>query len=239
MLIDVLTIFPGMFEPVMNETLIKRAQAKGLLKVNVHDLRAYSDDSHRKVDAPPYGGGQGMVFSPQPVFKAVESLLGYPVYPAAGKDPAKRIILFSPQGRQMNQKMLRQYLAYERLILIAPRYEGIDERVRRYCAEEEISLGDYILSGAELAGMVFIDCLTRLIPGVVSSPDSIVQESFENGLLDYPVYTRPQDFRGLKVPDELMSGDHKKIEEWRKRKAEEITRCQRPDLWEKYDKRGL
>lgn len=234
MIIDVITIFPEMFLPVINESIIKIAQQKGLLKINLYDLRQYSDDPHKKIDAPAYGGG-GMVFRVEPIFKAVETILGYKIYPKKKSDPKKHIILFGPQGNLLNQKMLRKFLNYERLLLIAPRYEGVDERVRKYLIDEEISIGDYILSGAELAAMVFIDCLSRLIPGVVSSSKSIKEESFEDGLLDYPSYTRPQNFRGLKVPEVLLSGNHKKIEEWRKKKAIEITKKKRPDLLEKFD----
>jgi tRNA (guanine37-N1)-methyltransferase len=177
MIIDVITIFPKMFTPVIGESIIKRAQSKGLLKINIHNLRDYTLDAHKKVDAPAYGG-QGMVFSPQPMFKAVEEILGYKIYPKEKNDRNKRIILFSPQGKTLNQKLIKNYLRYERLILLAPRYEGVDERVTNYLAEEEISVGDYILSGAELAGMVFIDCLTRLIPGVVSYKESVKNERF-------------------------------------------------------------
>jgi len=229
MLIDVITIFPKMFAPVLGEALIKRARNKGLVKIDVHDLRAYSDDPHNKVDAPSYGGG-GMVFKPQPLFAAVEAVLGRKAYPGRAKDKFTRVILFSPQGKPLCQKMLRKYLKYERLVLLAPRYEGVDERVRKRLADEELSIGDYILSGGELAAMVFIDCLTRLIPGVVSDAASVARESFEQGLLDFPHYTRPDIFRGLKVPEVLRSGNHADIEAWRKSKALEATRKKRPDL---------
>jgi tRNA (guanine37-N1)-methyltransferase len=231
MIIDVITIFPKMFSPVIGESIIKRAVNKGLIKINIHDLRGYSRDPHKKIDAPAYGGG-GMVFKPEPVFSAVESILGYKVYPKKKKDRNKRIILFSPQGKTLNQKMVSKFLNYERLILLSPRYEGIDERAVKYLAEEEISMGDYILSGAELAAMVFIDCLTRLIPGVVSDKESIKRESFEGGLLDFPSYTRPENFRGIKVPKVLLSGNHASIKTWRKEKAIEATRKKRPDLLE-------
>jgi tRNA (guanine37-N1)-methyltransferase len=223
MIIDVITIFPKMFSPVIGESIIKRAQNKGLLKIKVHDLRDYSDDPHKKVDAPSYGGG-GMVFKPKPCFKAVKSIV---------RDRPCRacpVILFSPKGKALNQKMMKRFLNYERLVLIAPRYEGVDERIRKYLVDEEISLGDYVLSGGELAAMIFIDCLSRLIPGVVSNKESIKNESFENSLLDFPHYTRPDNFQGLKVPKVLLSGNHKLIKEWRKKKAIEITKKRRPDL---------
>ncbi len=229
MIIDIITIFPEMFAPVINESIIKRAQTKGLLKINIHDLRKYTDDPHKKVDAPGYGGG-GMVFRPEPFFKATESILGYKIYPPEKKDKNKRIILLSPQGKTLKQATAKKFLNYERLILLAPRYEGVDERVARYLAEEEVSVGDYVLSGAELAAMLFVDCVTRLIPGVVSDKESIKRESFENKLLDYPSYTRPEDFRGLKVPEVLLSGNHGKIDKWREEKALEATKKKRPDL---------
>ncbi|UCG35039.1 MAG: tRNA (guanosine(37)-N1)-methyltransferase TrmD [Candidatus Omnitrophota bacterium] len=232
MIIDVITIFPKMFSPVVGESIIKRAQSKGLVKINLHDLRDYTRDPHQKIDASSYGGG-GMVFGPQPLFSAVEAVLGYKVYPPQKKDPQKRIVLFSPQGKKLDQKRVKKFLRFERLVLLAPRYEGVDERVVRYLAEEEVSIGDYVLSGAELAAMVFIDSVVRLIPGVVSDQESVKKESFENNLLDYPHYTRPENFRGLKVPKVLLSGDHKKIEEWRQKRALENTKRKRPDLLKK------
>jgi tRNA (guanine37-N1)-methyltransferase len=235
MIIDVITIFPRMFTPVINESIIKRAQKKGLVTIALHDLRSYTTDRHKKVDFYSYGAG-GMVFRCEPIFSAVEKILGYKVYPQKKKDPTKRIILFTPQGKKLNQARVKKLLRYKRLILIAPRYEGVDERVRKFLAEEEISIGDYILSGAELASMVFIDSLVRLIPGAVSSKESIERESFEQNLLDFPHYTKPRDFRGLKVPTILLSGDHKKIEAWRVAKAKEFTKARRPDMWRSFCK---
>lgn len=229
MIIDVVTIFPKMFSPVIGESIIKRAQKKGLVKINIYDLRDYASFPHKKVDASSYGGG-GMVFRTEPLFESIEAILGYKIYPKRAKDKAKRIILFTPKGKALTQKRVRKFLNYERLILVAPRYEGVDERVRECLIDEEISIGDYILSGAELAAMVFIDCLARLIPGVVSDKESLKNESFENFRLDFPHYTRPPDFRGLKVPPVLLSGNHKEIEEWRRKKSLEITEKQRPDL---------
>lgn len=229
MIIDVVSIFPKMFSPVLGESMIKRARDKGLVKINIHNLRDFAPKPHRKVDDASYGGG-GMVFKPEPLFAAVESILGYKVYPKKKSDKSKRIILLSPQGAALNQARVKKFLNFERLILIAARYEGVDERIRKNLAEEEISLGDYILSGGELASMVFIDCLCRLIPGVVSNKESIKNESFEGKGLDFPHYTKPADFRGLEVPEVLLSGDHRKIEEWRKNKALEATKKTRPDL---------
>ncbi len=236
MIIDVITIFPKMFSPVLGESIIKRAQEKGLVKIRVHNLRDYSSVPHKKVDAPSFGGGPGMVLRPEPVFNAVESILGYKVYPSQKKNDKKKVVFFTPQGKILTQKVARRFLKYEQLVLIAGRYEGIDERIRKYLVDEEISLGDYILSGGELAAMVFIDVLARLVPGVLSSSESTARESFENGLLDYPHYTRPREFRGLKVPSVLLSGDHKKIEAWRRKKAYQITKKRRPDILKKNTK---
>lgn len=232
MIIDIITIFPKMFASVLSESIIKRAQNKGLVRINIHDLRDYCLDSHKKVDSPSYGGG-GMVFSPQPLFSAAEKILGYNLYPKTKKDKSKRVVLFSPTGKTLTQKSVKKFFKYERLLLIAPRYEGVDNRVTKYLAEEEISIGDYVLSGGELPAMVFIDCLVRLIPGVVSDNESVKKESFENSCLDFPHYTRPYEFRGLKVPSVLLSGNHKAIEMWRKNKSFEITKKRRPDLFNK------
>jgi tRNA (guanine37-N1)-methyltransferase len=219
-----------MFAPVIEESIIKRAQNKGLVKINIHDLRDHSlDKKHKKIDDVSYGGG-GMLFKPEPLFAAVESILGYRAYPEKKVDKAKRIILLGPRGKTLDQKTIGRFLNYERLVLISARYEGADERVGKYLAEEEISIGDYILSGGELAAMVLIDSLARLIPGVVSDRESVKNESFENNLLDFPHWTRPENFRGLKVPRILLSGDHAKIKEWRKKKAWEATKKYRPDL---------
>ncbi|MFH1875302.1 MAG: tRNA (guanosine(37)-N1)-methyltransferase TrmD [Candidatus Omnitrophota bacterium] len=232
MIIDIITIFPEMFSPILGESIIKRAQDKGLVRINCHDLRDYSDDSHKKIDAPAYGGG-GMVFCPAPLFTAVETILGRSAQQQSSPMKATRVILFGPQGKKLDQAMIKKFLTFERLILLAPRYEGVDERVRTHLVDEEISIGDYVLSGAELAAMVFIDCLVRRIPGVVSDASSVLQESFEDNLLDFPAYTRPEDFRGLKVPSVLLSGDHGAIQAWRKKQALEITKAKRPDLLER------
>ena len=230
MIIDVVTIFPKMFDPVLGESMIKRAQDKGLVKINIHNLRNFASKPHRKVDDSSYGGGGGMVFKPEPLFGAVESILGYKVYPKRRADKNKRIILLTPQGKTLSQKRIKKFLNFERLILLAPRYEGVDQRIRKNLVEEEISLGDYILSGGELASMVFIDCLCRLIPGVVSDKESIKRESFEGKGLDFPHYTKPADFRGLEVPEVLLSGNHRRVEVWRERQALEATKKRRPDL---------
>lgn len=232
MFIDVITIFPKMFSPVIDESIIKRAQEKGLVKINIHNLRDYSKDAHKSVDGSPYGGGGGMVFHPEPFFLAVEAITKS-AYLDIKKDKKTRIVLFSPRGKTLTQGIAKKFLQYERVILLSPRYEGVDERVSENLIDEEISIGDYVLSGGELPAMVFIDSIVRLIPGVVSQKDSIINESFENNLIDFPHYTRPENFRDLKVPQVLLSGNHKKIKEWRKKKARELTKKYRPDLLKK------
>jgi len=229
MIIDIVTIFPEMFWPVLGESIIKRACNKGLVKINVCDLRKYSDDPHQKVDDASYGGG-GMVFRPAPVFAAVEDLLGVKEYTKGCAGKNTRVVLLSPAGEILTQSSVRKFLNCERLVLLAPRYEGVDQRVREFLADEELSVGDYVLSGGELPAMVLVDCVVRLIPGVVSDADSVKRESFENGKLDFPHYTRPEDFRGMKVPKVLLSGNHADIEKWRLSKALEETRNRRPDL---------
>ena len=233
MIFDVVTIFPNMFAPVICESIIKRAVNKGLVKINIHDLRQWAYDKHKSVDDTSYGSGCGMVFKPEPLFAAVEGLLGYKKYPVEKKDKNIRVVLMGPQGKTLTQASVKRFLKYERLIILAPRYEGVDERVREHLVDEEVSIGDYVLSGGELPAMVFIDTLVRLIPGVVSDQDSVKNESFENGLLDFPHYTKPAEFRGLQVPAILMSGHHAKVEEWRKKKALELTKKLRPDILKK------
>ena len=227
MRIDVITIFPGMFAPVLNESIIKRAQQKGKVKICVHDLRDYSRDKHRKVDDHPYGGGAGMLMRPEPIFSAVEAIA------AKVKIKRPRVVLLCPKGRKLEQKVARRLAGYKHLILVCGHYEGIDERVRRSLADEEISIGDYVLTGGELAAMVLLDCVVRLLPGVLGDKNSLNFESFEGNLLEYPQYTRPAVFRRLKPPKVLFSGDHGKIEEWKRREALKITRRRRPDLLRK------
>jgi len=224
MRIDILTIFPGMFAPVLNESIIKRAQEKGKVKIFIHDLRDYTGDRHRKVDDRPFGGGSGMLMTPQPIFDAVKKIKA-----KSAKRKAK-VVLMCPQGKKLNQGVVKKLGKFKHLILICGHYEGIDERVRINLADEEISIGDYVLTGGELPAMVLVDSLVRLIPGVLGDKFSLNFESFEGNLLEYPHYTRPADFRGMKVPKVLLSGDHKKIAIWRKLEALKRTRQRRPDL---------
>ena len=220
MRIDIITIFPEMFEPVLNASMMKRAQNKGKVKIFVHDLRDYTRDKHRKVDDRPFGGGSGMVLSLEPLFRAVKAL----------KKKKTRVILLCPQGKKFNQKAAGKLSRYDHLILICGHYEGVDERVRLYLADEDISIGDYVLTGGELAAMVLVDAVVRLLPGVSGDKNSLNFESFEGNLLEYPQYTRPSVLRGMRVPALLLTGDHGKIEAWRRKEAVKRTRRNRPDL---------
>jgi len=227
MRIDIITIFPGMFAPVLNESMVKRAQEKGRVKIHIHDLRDYSKDKHSKVDDRPFGGGSGMVMGPEPIFAAVRSIR------SAARNKKAKVILLCPQGQSFNQKKARELSKCSQLILICGHYEGVDERVKIHLADEDISIGDYVLTGGELPAMVLVDSVVRLIPGVLGDKNSLNFESFEGNLLEYPQYTRPADFRGMKVPALLLSGDHKKIAEWRKLEAVKKTKKRRPDLLKK------
>ncbi len=224
MRIDIVTIFPGMFEPVLNESIIKRAQNKGKVKIHVHNLRDYSCDKHKKVDDRPFGGGSGMVMGPMPIFNAVGHIK------SKAKSKRVKVVLLCPQGERLNQKIAKKLAKYRHLILICGHYEGVDERVRKSLVDEEISIGDYVLTGGELPAMVLIDSVVRLVPGVLGDKNSLNFESFEGNLLEYPHYTRPADFRDMHVPEVLLSGDHKKIESWRKEQALKRTKQRRPDL---------
>ena len=234
MKIDIITIFPKMFAPVLNESIIKRAQGKGLVKIQVHDLRDYSQNKHRKIDDRPFGGGPGMVFRPEPVFRAVESIKSSKrkaVFSSeAFKVQSSKVILLTPQGKRLDHNLAKNFSRYKHLILICGHYEGIDERVCQKLVTDEVSIGDYVLTCGELPAMVLVDSVVRLIPKVLGKDESTHFESFSKGLLEYPQYTRPAIFRRLRVPKILLSGNHKLIAKWRKRKALEITKKKRPDL---------
>ncbi len=235
MRIDILTIFPKMFAPVLGESIVKRAQAKGKVEIFIHDLRDYTADKHRKVDDRPFGGGSGMVMRPEPIFRAIEWITKNEKRKTENcnsklKTGKPKIILLTPQGKTLTQKLAKKISKYNHLILICGHYEGVDERVRQRLVDEEISIGDYVLTGGELPAMVLVDSLVRLIPGVLGDKNSLNFESFEGNLLEYSHYTRPATFRGMKVPEILLSGDHKKIEKWRKQEALLKTKKRRPDL---------
>ena len=216
-----------MFDAVLGESIIKRARRKGLVSIKVHDIRDYTDNKHRKIDDKPFGGGPGMVLKIEPIYKAIKHILGKE---PANKKRGVRVIFLTPQGKKYNQETARRLSKFKRLILVCGHYEGLDERARKALVDEEISIGDYVLTCGELPGMVIIDSIVRLIPGVLGHEQSNISESFENGLLDYPQYTRPAVFKNLKVPKVLLSGDHKKIEKWRTDQAYKRTRERRPDL---------
>jgi len=227
MRIDVLTIFPGMFDAVLNESIIKRAQKKQKVIIKMHNLRDYTNDRHRTVDDKPFGGGPGMILKLEPIYKAIHHILGKNV---AEKRKDSKVILLSPQGRKFDQQIAKRLARFKRLLLICGHYEGVDERVRNLFVDYEISIGDYILTCGELPAMVLIDAIVRLIPGVLGSRESKFRESFENNLLEYPQYTRPAVFCGMKVPNVLLSGNHKRIETWRAQQSLERTKKRRPDM---------
>jgi len=224
--VDVLTIFPGMFAPVLDASILKRAQTAGKLSIGIHDIRDYTTDKHRKVDDRPYGGGSGMVMTPQPIFSCLEAVRKRVRVRAS----QRKVILLSPRGRKLTQRLCGRLAKIKHLVLICGRYEGVDERVARYGIDEELSIGDYVLTGGELPAMVLIDAVARLIPGVLGNETSAASETFEGGLLEYPQYTRPPVFKGKRVPAVLQSGDHKKIAAWRKKESVRLTRKRRPDL---------
>lgn len=223
MRIDILTLFPKMFEGVLEESIIKRARKSGKADIRVHNLRDWTDDKHKKVDDKPFGGGPGMVIKPQPLFDSVRDL----------KTRSARVVLMTPQGKRLDQQVAGKMSGYKHIIIVCGHYEGIDERFRKKLVTDEISLGDFVLTGGEIPAMALVDSLVRLVPGVVGDKDSLEFESFASGLLEYPQYTRPAEFRGLKVPEVLLSGDHNKIDEWRREMAMKRTRSRRPDMYKK------
>lgn len=227
MKIDVLSLFPEMFSGVFGESILKKAQEKMAVQYNVVNFREFADNKHGQVDDYPYGGGAGMVLKPQPIFDAVESLSN-----AAEDEKKPRVILLCPQGEKYNQKKAEELAEEDHLIFVCGHYEGYDERIREHVVTDEISIGDFVLTGGELGAMVVIDSVVRLLPGVLGNEDSPVLDSFSSGFLEHPHYTRPSDFRGMKVPAELISGNHKLIEEWRERESLRRTHNRRPDLLE-------
>ncbi|MFL8935812.1 tRNA (guanosine(37)-N1)-methyltransferase TrmD [Rossellomorea oryzaecorticis] len=225
MKIDVLSLFPAMFEGIFGESILKKANEKQAVTYNVVNFRGFADNKHGQVDDYPYGGGAGMVLKPQPIFDAVESLKNE-------NESKPRVILMCPQGERYTQSKAEELAKEEHLIFICGHYEGYDERIREHVVTDEISIGDYVLTGGELGAMVVIDSVVRLLPGVLGNEDSPVKDSFSSGLLEHPHYTRPADFRGMKVPPELISGNHRLIEEWREKESLRRTFERRPDLLE-------
>lgn len=224
MRIDILTIFPSLFDSFLGESLLAKAIEKKIVDCRVHDLRNWSKDKHRNVDDSPFGGGAGMVMTPQPIADALEEI---------SKQGKTKKILLSPRGKPFTQEKARELASLDRITLVCGRYEGVDERIARHYVDEEISIGDFILSGGEVAAMALVESIFRLLPGAIGKEESLVCESFEENLLEYPHYTRPEDFRGKRVPKILLSGHHEKIKKWRREKSLEVTRAVRPDLLQK------
>jgi tRNA (guanine37-N1)-methyltransferase len=222
--IDMITIFPAMLEAPLGDGIVRRARDAGLASLRVHDLREYSDDKHRSVDDSPFGGGPGMVMKPEPFARALESVL------PEGPGPGRAVVLLSPRGARFDQRAAERYASLDRLVLLCGRYEGVDERVRETLATEELSLGDFVLTGGEVAALAVAEATVRLLPGALGHEDSARGDSFASGLLDFPHYTRPAVWRGSAVPEALLSGDHGRIARWRRRAALEATRERRPDL---------
>ena len=223
MRIDVVTIFPRMVEAPLGDGIVQRARAAGLVDLRVHDLREHADDRHRSVDDAPFGGGPGMVMKPEPFARQLQAL-------DAGRRDGEAIVLLSPRGRRFDQQTARRYARLERLVLLCGRYEGIDERVAQELASEELSLGDFVLTGGETAALAVVEATVRLLPGALGDEGSAETDSFEGGLLDWPHYTRPAEWRGVAAPEALLSGDHGRIRRWRRKQALHATRERRPDL---------
>jgi len=224
---EVFTLLPEVFPPYLESSILQRARQNGLIDVRLHNIRDWARDKHHTTDDTPYGGGGGMVMKPEPLFEAVESILG----PLSGSP----VILLSPQGRVFSQAIARALSAHERIALVCGRYEGVDERIRQRLVTDEISIGDYVLTGGELPALILIDAVTRLLPGALGDPTGAQDDSHAGSLLEYPHYTRPPEFRGERVPDILLSGDHAKIEKWRREQSLLRTLERRPDLLEKAD----
>jgi tRNA (guanine37-N1)-methyltransferase len=228
MKIDVLTLFPEMFDGVFGHSILKKAAENEAVEYNVVNFRDYADNKHKTVDDYPYGGGAGMVLKPQPIFDAVDDLRGH-------GETAPRVILLCPQGERYTQRKAEELAELEHLIFVCGHYEGYDERIREHVVTDEISIGDFVLTGGELGAMVVIDSVVRLLPGVLGNEESHMKDSFSTGFLEHPHYTRPAEFRGIKVPDVLMSGNHRLIEEWRAKESLRRTYLRRPDLLEEAD----
>ncbi len=224
MRIDIVSLFPEMFAGPFGHSIIKRAQEANLLSINITNPRDFAFDKHRIVDDYPFGGGSGMVMKPEPLFRAVDSIID------STRIEARRIILMCPSGSRLDQQKTKQLAGYEQLILLCGHYEGVDERVRQHLADELISIGDYVLTGGELPAMVVVDAVARMIAGVLGASDAAEHDSFYNGLLEYPQYTRPREYEGLEVPEILLSGDHAKIARWRRKQSLKLTLERRPDL---------
>jgi len=227
MKIDVLTLFPGMFSGPLDESIVKRAREAGLLKLGIHNLRDWTHDRHKTVDDRPFGGGPGMLLKPEPIFEAVEKLA----------NEQTKVVLLCPQGRKFDQSIARELAQQEHVLLVCGSYEGFDERIREALADDELSIGDFVLTNGALPAMVVVDAVTRLLPGVLGDDESSRDESFSHGKLEYPQYTRPAEFRGMKVPEVLLSGNHAEIAKWREQQSQVRTVARRPDLMQLGDQK--
>lgn len=231
---EVFTLLPEVFPAYLDTSIIKRARERGLIQVNIHNIREYTHDKHHTTDDMPYGGGGGMVMKPEPVFEAIESVLGQEALPTSPEAKTNvPVILLTPQGRVFNQSIAKELSQHKKIALLCGRYEGIDERIRENIITDEISIGDYVLTGGELPALILIDAVSRLLPEVLGDPTGAEDDSHAMGLLEYPHYTRPPEFRGWKVPEVLLSGDHGKIDKWRRQQALTRTFKKRPDMLEK------
>jgi tRNA (guanine37-N1)-methyltransferase len=224
MIIHVLTLFPGMFPPVLSESMLGKANEKGILELDIIDIRDFTLNKHKKTDDTPFGGGAGMVMNADPIFRALEDI----------DVQGKRILYMSPRGKLLDQAMIEELAELEELTILCGHYEGVDQRVLDHWSMEEVSIGDYILTGGELPAMVLIDSVARLIPDVLGSPESLMEESIYSGLLEYPHYTKPREYRGMEVPEILVSGNHRKIHLWKLEQSLRLTRQRRPDLFERF-----
>jgi tRNA (guanine37-N1)-methyltransferase len=228
--IDVYTIFPAIFASPLGEGLLGKAVRAGIVEINVHDIRDYAEGRHRQVDDAPFGGGPGMVMKPEPVFAAVTATLGYGMDELEALREKVRVIMLTPRGRKLDQRLAVELAAQPHIALVCGRYEGVDERVMEHLCTDALSVGDYVLSGGEFAALVVIEAVTRLVPGVLGNEESLTDESFSRGLLEYPQYTRPAAYRGWRVPEVLVSGDHAAVEAWRRERAREWTEKIRPEM---------
>lgn len=224
---DIFSLFPEVFETYLNTSILKKAQELGALEVHAHNIRDWATDKHHTTDDTPYGGGGGMVMKPEPIFSAVESILGTP--------PSCPVILLSPQGRPLTQKIAFELAKHDHIALLCGRYESVDERIRQHLVTDSISIGDYVLTGGELPALIVVDAVTRLLPGVLGDPEAAIDDSHATGLLEYPHYTRPPEFRGWDIPEVLLSGNHAEIDRWRRQESLKRTLQLRPDLLSKAD----
>ena len=235
MIFDIMTLFPDLVKYILGESIIGRAQKNGIIEVETYNIRDYSEDKHRRVDDTPYGGGKGMLMMAPPIYRCFEAIKEH----RASTELKSRVIYMSPSGKVFDQKKAEELLAYDQLIILCGHYEGVDRRVIDEIVDEEISIGDYVLTGGEIPACILTDAVARLVDGVLSDPECHEKESISSGLLEYPQYTRPYEFHGVKVPDVLISGHHENIDKWRLQQSLDITKQNRPDLYEKYERREL